>query len=133
MDFVLALFAATTLAYLASVVIWMRKEGGDAALGLVGALLAIAVFFLRSKTSGTSFRGTLLGASLLHLTILAVTLGRPHDLFDMPAPRDRRLTKRQRRASVRRAQRTARSQGAFLLLVVVGVVTYNVAGFSFLN
>lgn len=51
-------------------------------VALAGVLVATGGFFLRSRVEETSLAGVFWTGTLLNVVILAVTAGRPSELFD---------------------------------------------------
>ncbi|MFF0266075.1 hypothetical protein [Kribbella sp. NPDC004536] len=93
-------------------------------------------FFVRSGIVGTSLLGALRGGTLVSVLMIAITGGRPARVFDPPGMKARayrRLPSEEREAIDRRNRASCLSQCALILCIIVGVTTYAIAGWTFLN
>ena len=132
----LGLFAVTWLAYVVLAMVSARASGREAAEVFVPVVASSTAFFVRSGIDGTSLLGALRGATLLSLLILVITGGRPARVFDPPGMKARayrRLSREEREAVDRRDRASCLSQLALIICILGAVITYALAGWTFLD
>lgn len=132
----LCLFVVTWVAYVVLALVSARASGREAGEVFVPVVATSSVFFVRSGIDGTSLLGALRGATLLSLLILVITGGRPARAFDPPGMKARayrRLSREEREAIDRRDRASCLTQLALIICIVGGVITYAVAGWTFLD
>jgi hypothetical protein len=134
-DVALAAAVVTSLAYLATAAL-PNLHNHDRATVLIGVVGAAVVTVVRAALQGTTLTGLLWTVATLNTFILLVTLGRPHLLFDFEITFDEkwfRSGEAYRQEQRRRETLVAYHQVAFVAVLIIGIVLYNVLDLTFLD
>ncbi len=134
-EFAAGAFAIAFGIYALLVVTRPDPLGLPRSVAIVGVLSATGVFFLRSRLDGASIQGALHAGTLLSIAIVAITRGRPVDLFDSGISDEERslLTPDALEDLERRESRIHKNQLVFLAFAVTLVVVHEVLGFDFID